>query len=511
MDPDDRIESVDVLVMRVAYLAFLQTPWHWPLFFVPGLGAPLGTNVTFLDIIPIVALTGKVIATLTGVVVNPYGVWVAACFVMPPVLATGLLRALGQTSMLAAFSGSLLAVSMPCLLYRFGHMSLLGQFIIIGALWRYVCDLRTPRSRRCAAWLFWLCLAVLVHPYLLAMTAAIYAAALLRRFPAERQVTLLEPGIAALSLAAMLLLCGYIGASGVTSSSASGFGYFSMNLLSPLWPQRSGLFPGFYALVTGRAGQYEGFNYLGMGVILLLGTAAVVTRRADPGLLRRHRTLLIVLLGLTLFALSNVVFAGKWLVFFLPLPEPLLYAAGIFRSSGRMFWPCAYALALFGLALVLRHMRPGWKSVVVLGCCMLQFLDTTPLRARITTLTQSRRPMVLDQAEWQVRMRNADQVHVTPSFGCGRLALDAVELELQMAAVIAGRPINVVYNPRLVNDCPAEAQAAIQGPWDIRTLYVFLRASDKETVPPDWRPPDLACQAFPEGFWCLGAEHQALR
>src|SRR5208337_480763 len=155
-----------------------------------------------------------------------------------------------------------------------------------------------------------------------------------------------------------LALAGHFGKGTGTSASGDGFGYFSMNLLSPLWPQRSGLFPGFYGLLTGPDGQYEGFNYLGAGVLLLVVVAVAASRRFIPLMLRQHLVLFVTLVYITMFAISNVVFIGSHEVLYIPLPGVLQFVAGIFRSSGRMFWPCAYALALFGLVLVLRHLKP---------------------------------------------------------------------------------------------------------------------------------------------------------
>jgi hypothetical protein len=508
MDPNDTIDSVDVLTTRMAYIAFLHAPWNLPLFFVPDLGAPTGSSVILVDAVPVVALLGKLLAWATGVTINPYGLWVAACFILAALFAVLLLMELGQRSLLAAIAASLLAISMPALLYRFGHLSLQGQFVVIGALWLYARDAHTGRVwRRLAWWAGWLCLAALLHGYLFVMVAAIYAATVLRRVDTERPSVsgaLREPALVACCVAALIAVAGHFGKGTGTSASGDGYGYFSMNLLSPLWPQRSGLFPGFYGLLTGPDGQYEGFNYLGAGVLLLVAVAVTASWRVIPQMIRRHLVLIVTLVYLAIFAISNVVFIGSHGVLYVPLPQALQFVAGIFRSSGRMFWPCAYALALFGLVLALRHLKPGWKTVAVLGCCVLQLIDTNPLRARMTTLTQREVPTLLDLPEWEARMLKAERVHVVPSFVCGGYALDVVQLEMQTAAMTARRPINAVYNPRLQDDCAASVQSAMRGPWDDHTLYVFFQAEGVDSVPAGWRPPGLACEPFDRGVWCLG-------
>lgn len=183
-DPND---NLDMLATLIAYLAFLRTGWHLPLFYIPDLGFPTGSSVIFTDAIPLVALVGKMASGLAGTMINPYGVWVGLCFILSAVFACLLVIEAGQRSLLAAIAAALLAVSAPPLLHRFGHLPLMAHFLVIGALWLYLRDLRVgPTPGRMAIWTAWLCLALLINPYLFAMTAAVYASAWLRRFEGER-------------------------------------------------------------------------------------------------------------------------------------------------------------------------------------------------------------------------------------------------------------------------------------------------------------------------------------
>ena len=267
MDADGVIDSIDILTTQVAYTAFLHAPWGIPLFFVPDLG-PNGSSVILVDAVPIVALLGKSLFWITGIAINPYGLWVGSCFLLSALFATLLMIEVGETSLLGAIAATLLAVSMPVLLYRFGHLSLLGQFIIIGGLWLYMRDRRVGFWQRLVPWTGWLCLAALLHGYLFAMAAALYAAAWLRRLDSGRwsaRAAFAEFALVSGAVALLLVIAGHFGKGTGISPTGVGYGYFSMNLLSPIWPQRSGLFPNLYSLKIGPDGQYEGFNYLGAG------------------------------------------------------------------------------------------------------------------------------------------------------------------------------------------------------------------------------------------------------
>jgi hypothetical protein len=282
-----------------------------------------------------------------------------------------------------------------------------------------------------------------------------------------------------------------------------------MNLASPFWPQHSGLFRGFDTIVDATGGQYEGFNYLGFGAILIVVAGIVMSFRELRAKMVEHRELSVALLGLFLFAVSHRVFLGKLKLLDLDYIGRFNLLVGMFRSSGRMFWPVVYAILLFGLVAVSRHLQPGSKVAFILVCCVLQLADTNPLRARLTTLTQKEVPHLLNQSEWRSRMARAAEVQVDPAYQCkgvvdGTFVIASVEL--QLAAVMAQRPINSASNPRLnvdPEDCRAAALAARNGPWREDTLYVFL-AGGSNGISAGWMPARKSCKAFSLGVWCLG-------
>ena len=82
--------------------------------------------------------------------------------------------------------------------------------------------------------------------------------------------------------------------------------------------------------------------------------------------------------SLMLFALSHEAYWGEQLLWKVNLPQTVLQLFGLFRASGRFIWPVFYLLVLFGLGMVLRHLRhPEWVLVVAL---LAQWADLQPLR-----------------------------------------------------------------------------------------------------------------------------------
>jgi len=97
----------DMAVVLVAYLYYVQSPWHLPLFYVSTLGTPAGTNIVFTDAVPVIAFTGKLIHYFTGATVNLYGAYLFLCLALPGVMMTLALIAAKIPYALAAIIGAI--------------------------------------------------------------------------------------------------------------------------------------------------------------------------------------------------------------------------------------------------------------------------------------------------------------------------------------------------------------------------------------------------------------------
>ena len=126
-------------------------------------------------------------------------------------------------------------------------------------------------------------------------------------------------------------------------------------------------------------GDYEGFNFLGLGVIFLLVCAIPVALNGNTGLfetIRRFPVLLVALAGFVIFAISNnVAFADHARAY--PLPDTMLAFASVFRSSGRMFWPVFYAIIFVVIFLIVRGNNPRIAGYLFGFALVIQIVDTS--------------------------------------------------------------------------------------------------------------------------------------
>lgn len=404
----------------LGWLFFRQEPWTLPLGLAYKLGMEQASSIVYSDSIPLLAIPFKLFQAWLPANFQYDGMWLFGCYALQGYFACRLL-------MLFTARGSVLIVGVllfllsPVLLLRAqAHFALTAHWIVVAAIYLYYAP---PCRRRLLQWLALLWLAPLVHAYLMFMVYAVWAAYVLRYAVLDRRwrVAYLLAWIVmafAGSLATMWL-AGYFRDMDV---STGGFGFYSMNLLSPLRPVGVGPF-----LVHGSdaatAGQYEGFNYLGLGVLLALAVAlaSAFYRRPSIALMTWYRTselpLILCCLTLVVLAISNVVTLGSHQLFTIALPARIEAVLNVFRASGRLFWPVYYVLLLAAMRGAARLSGPLCTRLLLV-VLVLQLADLWPFlhairRASIDGASQKHFPVFSSPFWQQARARYAN-IYVLP-------------------------------------------------------------------------------------------------
>lgn len=388
----------DIIQSYGGWLYFRHSPWSWPLTVTENLSVPLGASISFTDSIPLVAVVCKLFAPVLPSTFQYFGWYNLFNFALQGGFAMLLLRHF-RLGRIYSLLGSMLFVVSPIFIERvFRHNALASQWLVLAVLWLYFKS-RVPGARFPLFGFVLLCtLAVGIHFYFLPMLYAIFLAAILYQMFSKKKFWryALYLGGSFVLVLGMAYVLGILTRGG--GGSASGFGSYSMNLnalANPTsfdWYAESGFLPWSRLLPVLPQGyhQYDAFNYIGAGILLALvcmavyGAARFVVAlvKKDTAFLRRvggtlkgHAALLLVCFCLSLFAVSNVVTLNDGTLFTVRLPEPVLVLSGIFRSSGRLFWPCNYLLVLAVVVFIGRRFAPRWRELVLLAVVLVQVFD----------------------------------------------------------------------------------------------------------------------------------------
>lgn len=369
----------------LGWLFFRNSPWTFPLGLNPSLGLELSNGIAYTDSIPGLALFFKALSPVLPSVFQYFGGWLLACFVLQAWFGWKLAGLVTPGIVPRLLIAALFVSAPPMLLRTSAHLALSGHFLVLAAIYLV---LRPGRRHQALFWLLLLVAASLTNAYLLLMTGACWAAdvlgaAISRKASWKSLLVEVPTNLAAVSVA--LWQAGFFAES---DRGAGGFGIFRLNLLSLIdangW---SRVLPD----LPGGPGDYEGFNYLGLGLILLALVALVVLARGGASLrgqIARRPVFVLALASFAVFAISNNIGVGGHDLA-LDLPEFLATRASIFRASGRVFWPVFYVLVLAIAYLVVRGIDRRYVIALLAGAVALQVVDTsTPwLKARSWMMT----------------------------------------------------------------------------------------------------------------------------
>ena len=454
----------DAATNVAGWLFFGAEDWHFPLLRSAHLNAPEGTSIAFTDSIPLLALLLKPFHSLLPEGFHYFGLWHAFSCLLQACAAVFLIRSLRVRHLAGILFAAAFALTWPALAQRFGHTALMTHGLLLMALGFYFRGLNNAAwsvGKACMAFIALTCTALLIHPYLLAMTYPVFIAYLSRQYLScnlSFRQALTWVACSLMLLLTLMYAGGYLVGSG---AAAGGFGVYSFNLIAPFC---GGTLCNF-ADATG--GQGEGYNYLGAGTLLLLLVALTINGRAFLSAGRRHLPLLLVLTGLVFYAASNRIFFGQHKVLEVPMPEALEGILGVFRASGRFFWLVGYSLLFAALAVLLRRQNI-FILMVATAALLVQWQDTRALREFVQY--RASLPGNLDLEPWRLALADLEGVDIYPAYGCGDAPSDDY-VRYQYIAANLGLTINSAYTARPTQDCDSK-QAFVDAPAEPGRLYV---------------------------------------
>ncbi len=493
--------------------AFRNTPWssfnHEDLLYNPA-----GLAVIYTDSNPLFAFIFKPFRAILPEHFQYIGIWFLFCVCMHFFFSWKLVRPHAPNRW-AALGGAIALSALPCLYYRMRHDTLMAQWLILWALHLVInvpdgpavtsLPEGTPRYRQILArilalfdaktfgWMALLGVTGLIHPYILFMLAAIWGGDVLRRFwPAARTFNRTEIlGIVVRSIATLAMPVITLGISGAYSAGqspgAGGWAYYSSSFdlfFNPVVPEFS-TFLRAWPLSPGQA--FEGYQYLGFGLLVLIVAAVVLyimapEAKAARPFLGKLKPLILPFVVLALVAMTNRVQIYGHTILYFDLPPALKGIAAILRASGRFLWPIGYC-AVFAALVVLFKARPRIVGVLLPLVLVLQAVDLNgfawSMRDATALASKSQTFYLTPSPLWDkliARSKGVDFYPVNVHFN------DKLFYELTLRATTAAKPVNTMYPARenLIQIAHEEADQLAFKHGVVRNdrLFVFLKQCD---------------------------------
>jgi len=339
----------------------------------PSYGLDIGSSIVYTDSIPLLALLFKPFGVILPDTFQYIGIWVLLCFVLQSVFAYKLLSCFTKERWLQLLGCGFFVVA-PTFLWRLhGHYALVGQWVLLAGLYFYFSQKFSPLR-----WMGLLGVTALINAYLILMVAALWVADLLQRIVRKEvktnQALVFVLAGCAVTTTVMWLVGYFMVGGGVVSG---GFGFHRMNLLSLIDPDD--IWSRVLRDQPGGKGDYEGFNYLGLGVILLGLVACYEAVRTSRLAIdwRAVGPLMLLSFVLTVIGISNHVAFGNHEIVVINLPSAIDRLGNVFRASGRFFWPVYYALYIGIFYIIVRVLERRLAIALFAVMLCVQVVDSS--------------------------------------------------------------------------------------------------------------------------------------
>ena len=338
-----------------------------------GYAHPQVTGIGNTNIVPLIGMPLKLFNQWLPEHFQYFGIFLFTCYILQAWFADRLLAVLKLPVGYWRFSAVVITILAAPFLDRFNHLALCAHWLILAALATFFASglSRTKALARYTALSF---ASVLIHPYLILFPLMVAFANGLQRMKQHWTSVFIFP---TLSIAGILLgayLSGIFSLS-MGSSNAGGFGEYSSNL-NTFWNNIGKTNFAALNLPTRFDGQYEGYAYLGAGVLVLWITL-LVQKRFYQSLfhkIRQYWPLMIVLVFALGYACAFMITINKLTLFdpHLERHQYLYNKLSIFRSSGRYIWLPYYIILLVPFVYYGRQLQSDSKrSAIILICILL--------------------------------------------------------------------------------------------------------------------------------------------
>lgn len=510
---------------KTAYLGWAfyrsSSKLEFPLAWTERLGYPLGISIGYLDSIPIIAILLRPISGLLSEPFQYLGIYIYVCFILQGYYGFKIAGSIFTDNYFSKYIATIFFITAPAFLFRIqDHLALSSHWLILAAIYFLMKEARGQKlySFICPFYAI-ITLSSAINPYLSLIVSIISVAAIIKAFVHAvingRDFIIIIVSYFILAVLTFWVI-GFITSGDKALYTASGYGWHSFNLLSPLDPLIGGLF--YHNLPQIYSGQHEGYAYLGMGLILIFSVISmhfILSLRKNPCSidLKLACPYLFIILCSTLLACSNIITIGSIVLIDIPIPNYIRSVLEMFRSSGRLFWPSYYLIFIF-IFVSLKPYPVRYKNLLLSIALFVQLLDLWPLFNVVRNARSQSNQASLTNPIWRQLNKDSKHLAILPPWQCdwslspggeqgywtfGNIAIDQ---HMTLNSYLAGRK----GSDELYYHCKKSVESFLNRSYDSNTKYVISYPLLLEIE--GAYSPDMKCM-IADGYYLCGSNLRA--
>lgn len=373
----------------LGWIAYRQSPWHFPIGMIDTLIYPHQTSVMFTDSIPIFAVIFKLFSPILPETFQYFGYWGLFSFVMQGILTARILKNFSNNKITLIVASILLLFTPMFLVRMFEHSALTGQWLILLILEPLFNHKKYENNNKiyilCAITGF---LGTSIHMYLVLMCGIVIVGICIYDILQNKKIKN--------SILMLLSYCGTIivttwilgGFSSGTGSGGTNLDDMGFNLNGLINPISTGISSLIEPLPTSSILQFEGFSYLGVGNMLLIVTALIsFLLIKNKKIFLSNKLIFIISICFIAFvsfvvSLSPSITLNDKVLFKVNYPDFIINLWSTFRATGRVIWTTVYILLLLSIIMII---RAGKRLIPCILICLALILQMYDLRGFISS------------------------------------------------------------------------------------------------------------------------------
>ena len=364
---------------------YRQDIWRFPIGMTNRLNYPLETSIVFTDSIPIFAVTFKILNHFLPQYFQYMGFWGLLCFGLQGYFTVKIFNRF-NVDCFCTLIGCVFMVTAPIVLFRmFWNTSLAAQWIILAAIYLFFTEEDYIQIYKKIV-IYWAILGFLVagiHLYFLPMCFLFVAGYSIKMIILDKRPRLIHV-LPIFSYLATVIGNTWILGGFSSHARASYFGLESEGCnLNTLFNGQLG----FSRILPGPTLQYQGFAYLGGGIlcaIIVNLLLSIINKFVKKDHLLNAKisidsVIIIVICIICFIIASPVVCLGDKVLFAWHLPSKAIELWSIFRSTGRFVWPVWYLVTIYTIKGITNLNYSKHRVTIIrciLGICLaIQLFD----------------------------------------------------------------------------------------------------------------------------------------
>lgn len=373
--------STDKLNAHNGWVFYKKDLWRFPIGQNPNYGLDVSNSIVFSDSIPLFAVFFKFISFFYKNNFQYFSIWTISTVYLQFYFSYLLLNFFLKNKISSLLS-SFLLILLPFFLFRLDHHpSLSAHWLIIAFI--YV-NYAINENRKKEKFYLLILLSSLIHLYFTAMLLIMYFIFLSKKvfFKKNIYIFLTELLPILVLLFFLMFIVGYFESNPVNAISR-GYGQFNSDILSILDPAFDDS-PSWSIIFHDLwPSTLEGFNYIGLGNIILLGLFSIIffknKNKIYTTLYKNYEIILITIIFCLWSFTSNLSIAG-YNIISIPITNKYIYGLlSIFAATGRFLWPVIYILIFFSLIVLYKYLKNSYTNLIILALIFIQIFDMYPI------------------------------------------------------------------------------------------------------------------------------------